>query len=73
MGNPLHADSRGRNCAKGYATQSQMYDPDRIPFPLKRGDGKWVRTTWDEAMTAIGKKMGDTLRTGDELSKKSVI
>ncbi len=79
MGNPLHAGSRGRNCAKGYATQSQMYDPDRIPFPLKRaegskrGEGKWVRTTWDEAMTAIGKKMGDTLRTGDELSKKSVM
>jgi anaerobic selenocysteine-containing dehydrogenase len=79
MGNPLHAGSRGRNCAKGYAAQSQMYDPDRIPFPLKRaegskrGEGKWVRTTWDEAMTTIGKKMGDTLRTGDELSKKSVM
>jgi anaerobic selenocysteine-containing dehydrogenase len=79
MGNPLHPGSRGRNCAKGYATQSQMYDPDRIPFPLKRapgskrGEGKWVRTTWDEAMTTIGKKMGDTLRKGDELSKKSVM
>ncbi len=79
MGNPLHPASRGRNCAKGYATQSQMYDPDRIAFPLKRapgsarGEGKWVRTTWDEAMTTIGKKMGDTLRVGDELSKKSVM
>ena len=79
MGNPLHPGSRGRNCAKGYATQSQMYDPDRIPFPLKRapgskrGEGKWIRTTWDEAMTAIGKKMGDTLRKGDELSKKTVM
>jgi anaerobic selenocysteine-containing dehydrogenase len=79
MGNPLHPASRGRNCAKGYATQSQMYDPDRIPFPLKRapgskrGEGKWIRTTWDEAMTAIGKKMGDTLRKGDELSKKTVM
>ncbi|EJF07310.1 anaerobic dehydrogenase, typically selenocysteine-containing [Thiovulum sp. ES] len=79
MGNPLHAGSRGRNCAKGYAAQSQMYDPDRIPFPLKRaegskrGEGKWVRTTWHDAMTAIGKKMGDTLRNGDELSKKSVM
>jgi len=40
MGNPLHAGSRGRNCAKGYATQSQMYDPDRIPFPLKRAPGR---------------------------------
>lgn len=79
MGNPLHAGSRGRNCAKGYAAQSQMYDPDRIPFPIKRapgskrGEGKWVRTTWEEALQTIGKKMGDTLRVGDELSKKMVM
>ncbi len=79
MGNPFHPASRGRNCAKGYAAQSQMYDPDRIAFPLKRapgsarGEGKWIRTTWDEAMTTIGKKMGDTIEIGDELSKKSVM
>jgi len=79
MGNPLHAGSRGRNCAKGYAAQSQMYDPDRIPFPLKRapgskrGEGKWVRTSWDEAMSTIGKKMHDTLKTGDDMSKKLFI
>jgi len=77
MGNPLHTGSRGRNCAKGYATQSQMYDPDRIPFPLKRapgsarGEGKWIRTTWDEAMTTIGKKMHEAMKGDDELSKKS--
>ncbi|MFT7859525.1 MAG: molybdopterin-dependent oxidoreductase [Sulfurimonas sp.] len=79
MGNPLHTGSRGRNCAKGYAVTSQMYDPDRIPFPLKRapgskrGEGKWVRTTWDEAMADIGKKMHDTLKVGDEISKKSIM
>ncbi|MGE4509709.1 MAG: molybdopterin-dependent oxidoreductase, partial [Sulfurimonadaceae bacterium] len=79
MGNPLHPASRGRNCAKGYATQSQMYDPDRIAFPLKRapgsarGEGKWIRTTWDEAMTTIGKKMAETIAKGDEISKKSVM
>ena len=79
MGNPLHPASRGRNCAKGYASQSQMYDPDRIAFPLKRapgsarGEGKWIRTTWDEAMTTIGKKMADTIKIGDEVSKKSVM
>lgn len=76
MGNPLHIGSRGRNCAKGYAAQSQMYDPDRIPFPIKRapeskrGEGKWVRTTWDEALSVIGKKYNETLKVGDELSRK---
>ena len=79
MGNPLHPGSRGRNCAKGYATQSQMYDPDRLAFPIKRapgskrGEGKWIRTTWDEAMSTIGKKMNDTLKRGDELSRKSLM
>jgi len=79
MGNPLHTGSRGRNCAKGYAVTSQMYDPDRIPFPIKRapgskrGEGKWVRVTWDEAMGTIGKKMHDTLAKGDEISKKQIM
>jgi anaerobic selenocysteine-containing dehydrogenase len=79
MGNPFHTGSKGRNCAKGYAVQSQMYDPDRIPFPLKRapgskrGDGKWVRTTWDEALATIGAKMKATLQSGDEASKKSIM
>lgn len=79
MGNPFHTGSKGRNCAKGYAVQSQMYDPDRIPFPLKRapgskrGDGKWVRTTWDEALSTIGAKMRAALQSGDELSKKTIM
>ncbi len=79
MGNPLHSGSRGRNCAKGYATESQMYDPDRIPFPIKRapgskrGEGKWIRTTWDEALKTIGKKINETLKRGDEISKKMII
>lgn len=79
MGNPLHTGSQGRNCAKGYAVQSQMYDPDRIPFPLKRapgskrGEGKWVRTTWDEALATIGGKMRETLTKGDAFSKKAIM
>jgi anaerobic selenocysteine-containing dehydrogenase len=56
-GNPLHPASRGRNCAKGPATLNQVYDPDRILYPLKRagkrGEGKWVRVSWDEALNEI--------------------
>jgi anaerobic selenocysteine-containing dehydrogenase len=50
-----------------------------VPFPLKRapgtkrGDGKWVRTTWDEAMATIGAKMREAISKGDEWSKKSVM
>jgi anaerobic selenocysteine-containing dehydrogenase len=60
-GNPYHPGSRGRNCAKGPATINQVHDPDRILYPLKRagkrGEGKWERTTWDEALETIAAKI----------------
>lgn len=60
-GNPLHPGSRGRNCAKGPATHNQTYDPERILYPLKRvgarGEGKWKRITWNEALDEIGAAM----------------
>ncbi|HEY6805774.1 MAG TPA: molybdopterin-dependent oxidoreductase [Pyrinomonadaceae bacterium] len=60
-GNPEHPGSRGRNCAKGPATLNQVTDPDRILYPLKRagkrGEGKWERTTWDEALDHIAKRI----------------
>ena len=63
-GNPAHPGSRGRNCAKGPATHNQIYDPERILYPLKRvgerGEGKWKRITWDEALTEIGVKMRES-------------
>jgi anaerobic selenocysteine-containing dehydrogenase len=56
-GNPEHPGSRGRNCAKGPATLNQVTDPDRILYPLKRagkrGEGKWTRVSWDEALNDI--------------------
>jgi anaerobic selenocysteine-containing dehydrogenase len=60
-GNPYHPGSRGRNCAKGPATINQVNDPERILYPMKRagkrGEGKWERTTWDEALETIGQKI----------------
>jgi anaerobic selenocysteine-containing dehydrogenase len=60
-GNPAHPGSRGRNCAKGPATHNQVYDPERILYPLKRvgerGEGKWKRVSWDEAIADISAKM----------------
>lgn len=60
-GNPKHPGSRGRNCAKGPATINQVYDPERILYPLKRvgerGEGKWKRITWEQALEEIGEKM----------------
>ncbi len=67
-GNPEHPGSRGRNCAKGPATLNQVMDPDRILFPLKRtgkrGEGKWERVTWDEALDAVAARIRAALMDG---------
>ncbi len=60
-GNPEHPGSRGRNCAKGPATLNQITDPDRILHPLKRagkrGEGKWVQVSWDEALDELASRI----------------
>src|SRR5947209_4195616 len=60
-GKPYHPGSRGRNCAKGPATINQVNDPERILYPMKRagkrGEGKWERTTWDEALETFAAKI----------------
>lgn len=63
-GNPIHPGSRGRNCAKGPATINQIYDPERILYPLKRvgarGEGKWKRISWDTALNEIAERMRES-------------
>ncbi len=60
-GNPLHPGSRGRNCAKGPATKNQIYDPERILYPLKRvgkrGEGQWKRVEWEEVLDDLAAKI----------------
>ncbi len=67
-GNPEHPGSRGRNCAKGPATLNQITDPDRILYPLKRagtrGEGKWVRVTWDEALDEVASRIRTAIVDG---------
>src|SRR2546421_2023069 len=60
-GNPEHPGSRGRNCAKGPATLNQVTDPDRVLYPLRRagarGDGRWERVSWDEALEDVAARI----------------
>ncbi len=66
-GNPKLPRTNGKLCSRGQAGIGQSYDPDRILYPMKhvgteRGDGKWKRITWDEALgelTARLKKLRD--------------
>jgi anaerobic selenocysteine-containing dehydrogenase len=67
-GNPLHPASRGRLCAKGPATINQINDPDRILHPLRRvgarGEGKWEKIGWQEAVDLIATRIRAALEQG---------
>lgn len=48
-------------CAKGMASSSDIYDPGRVLYPLRRTNPKgepsqWERITWDEALAEIAEK-----------------
>lgn len=59
--NPKFLKSRGMLCARGNAGVAQLYDPDRLKHPLlrtgARGEGKWKKIPWDEALDMAAEKM----------------
>lgn len=65
-GNPEHVSTRGRLCAKGNSGMWYTYNPDRILYPLRRvgarGEGKWKRITWDEALAEIAQKLDAAIK-----------
>ncbi|MEM3734602.1 MAG: molybdopterin-dependent oxidoreductase [Nitrososphaerales archaeon] len=50
-----------RICLRGLSHVQRVYDPNRLKYPLKRmgkrGEGKWVRISWDEAINTIAQKL----------------
>ncbi len=60
-GNPNDPNSRGKLCARGQAGLNHQYHPERLLYPLKRvgdrGEGKWKRIGWDEALDEIADKL----------------
>jgi thiosulfate reductase / polysulfide reductase chain A len=68
-GNPLDPNSRGRLCAKGIAGLNHLYNPDRIPSPMrrtgKRGDGRWRQISWEEALKEVASRLVE-LREGKQ-------
>jgi anaerobic selenocysteine-containing dehydrogenase len=59
-GDPEIPSNRGTMCSKGLAYLQLVYHPDRVKYPLKRsgkkGEGKWQRISWDEALDTIVNK-----------------
>lgn len=56
-GNPDLPRTNGKLCARGQGGVGQVYNPDRILHPMKRvgkrGEGKWKRISWDEALDEL--------------------
>ena len=50
-----------RICLRGLSSLQMLYHPDRVQYPLKRvgnrGEGKWQRISWDEALNTIADKL----------------
>ena len=61
---PLAPDFNPRGCQKGSCYVHRIYDPTRIKYPMKRvgerGQGKWKRISWDEALTEVADAIIDT-------------
>ena len=67
-GNPKDPNSRGRLCARGHAGLNHLYHAERLLYPLKRvgkrGEGKWKRISWDQALDEIAEKLRDVRESG---------
>jgi thiosulfate reductase/polysulfide reductase chain A len=60
-GDPKHPFSRGATCQKGREYYKFTFHPDRVKYPLKRagnrGDGRWEKISWEQALTEIAAKV----------------
>ncbi len=65
-GDPDSPLNRGTICAKGLAQIEKLNHPDRIKYPMKRvgerGEGKWNRISWDEALETIAGKITEIIK-----------
>jgi len=58
-------DYNPRGCQKGACFVEYVYGAQRLKYPLiragERGEGKWKRASWDEALTLIADKLLDNV------------
>jgi len=62
--NSDYVDYNPLGCQKGSAFNNNLYGDERVKYPLKRagkrGEGKWQRTTWDQATEEIADSIIDS-------------
>ena len=72
-GDPEGYLSKGYICPKGVASPDRLTHPDRLRHPFKRagkrGEGKWERITWEEALQEVA---GNLLEIKEKYGPKAV-
>jgi len=67
-GNPQHPLNRGGLCPKGQAGLQVLYDPDRIPGPMRKIGGRssteWEAISWNEALDVLTRRLADLRDAG---------
>jgi DMSO reductase family type II enzyme molybdopterin subunit len=65
--NPEYPDYNPQGCQKGCGFHNTLTTPERVKYPLKRvgerGEGKWQRISWDDALTDIADAILDAHQT----------
>lgn len=64
-GKDTYGNQQLRACPRGRSMRQRVYAKERIPYPLrrvgKRGEGKFERITWDQALDEISARLRDTI------------
>ena len=61
FGKDTEEEPQIRACLRGRSYRARLYSPERLLYPMvrvgKRGEGKFKRVSWDEALTQIAERM----------------
>ena len=49
--------NKGKLCPKGKAVLENIYNPDRLKYPLKKNGSGWERISWDQALDEIAARL----------------
>lgn len=66
-GNPADPIGQGSICARGQAALQEVYNPDRLSGPQRRGqNGSFETTSWDDALKTLNAHLGAASKIGKD-------